>query len=175
MLGAKKFFISMLSTTSNDRKMKGASVFSDSVLLPGTREEIFDFFSQAANLQDITPAWLHFEILTPSPVLMRVGTLIDYRLRVHGFPWRWQTEITVWEPPARFVDEQKRGPYRLWVHEHRFEGRPGGTLMTDTVHYRAPGGRLVHWLFVRRDVERIFKFRRERMLARFSTHDAAQE
>jgi ligand-binding SRPBCC domain-containing protein len=94
---------------------------------------------------------------------MKAGTLIDYRLRIRGLPVRWQTEITAWQPPHRFVDEQKRGPYRLWVHEHRFESKAGGTLCTDHVRYAVPGGEWVHRLFVRRDVERIFAFRAVRL------------
>ncbi len=84
-------------------------------------DEVFDFFADAGNLELLTPPWLHFEILAPSPVEMREGTLIDYKLRLHGVPIRWQSEITVWQPPFRFVDRQRRGPYRLWVHTHRFE------------------------------------------------------
>jgi ligand-binding SRPBCC domain-containing protein len=128
-------------------------------------EEVFAFFADAANLQTLTPPWLDFTILTPAPILMRPGTLIDYRLRLHGFPIRWQSEITVWEPPHRFVDEQRRGPYKLWLHEHRFEAREGGTQVTDDVRYAVPGGRLTDRLFVRRDVERIFAFRREKLQA----------
>jgi ligand-binding SRPBCC domain-containing protein len=137
--------------------------FHAELWLPRRAEEIFEFFSDAANLQAITPDWLNFEILTPRPIEIRAGTLIDYRLRVHGLPLRWQTEITAWQPPHRFVDEQKRGPYRHWVHEHRFETKDGGTLCTDHVRYAVPGGELVHRLFVRRDVERIFAHRAVKM------------
>ncbi|MEI7938236.1 MAG: SRPBCC family protein [Verrucomicrobiota bacterium] len=137
------------------------------IWLPRPLEEVFDFFADARNLQALTPDWLDFSVLTPAPILMRAGTLIDYRLRLRGFPIRWQSEITAWEPPHRFVDEQRRGPYKLWIHEHRFEARDGGTLVGDFVRYAAPGGWLVEWLFVRRDVERIFQFRREKLLALF--------
>lgn len=137
--------------------------FQTELWLPKPREQVFAFFSDARNLQAITPDWLDFCVLTPGPILMRPGTLIDYRLRLHGFSIRWQTEITAWEPPARFVDEQRRGPYRAWIHEHRFEAGDNGTLVIDGVRYRPPGGRLVDWLFVRRDVERIFHFRRGRL------------
>ena len=136
--------------------------------------EVFAFFADAHNLQAITPDWLGFSILTPAPILMRAGIRIDYRLKLHGFSIRWQSEITAWEPPHRFVDEQRRGPYRLWVHEHRFEARDGGTLVSDLVRYAAPGGRLVEWLFVRRDVERIFQSRREKLLALFETGEDAR-
>jgi ligand-binding SRPBCC domain-containing protein len=124
---------------------------------------VFPFFSEAQNLEVITPPWLKFEVLTPAPIAMRVGTLIDYRIRIHGVPIRWRTEIAEWQPPARFVDVQLRGPYRLWHHTHSFEESAGGTLCVDRVRYRPRGGALVHWLFVRRDVERIFEFRRHKM------------
>jgi ligand-binding SRPBCC domain-containing protein len=92
---------------------------------------------------------------------MRPGTLIDYRIRIHGVPVRWRTEITAWQPPYQFVDEQLRGPYRLWHHTHIFEERDGGTLCTDRVRYAPIGGALLNWLFVRRDVAKIFEYRRQ--------------
>lgn len=131
--------------------------------LPRLRPEIFPFFADARNLEAITPPWLGFSILTPGPIRMRRGTLIDYRLRLRGIPLRWRSEITAWEPTIRFVDEQRRGPYLLWVHEHGFEERNGGTLVTDHVRYAVPGGTLIHRLFVRRDVEAIFAFRRRKL------------
>lgn len=141
--------------------------FETSVWLLRPRGEVFTFFSDAANLEAITPPWLNFHILTPPPIVMRAGALIDYRLRVHGLPLRWRTRIVVWEPPFRFVDEQLRGPYRRWVHEHTFEERDGGTLCGDRVEYDVPGGRLIERLFVRRDVERIFAHRKERLTEMF--------
>ncbi len=92
---------------------------------------------------------------------MAAGALIDYRLRWHGIPMRWRTEIEVWEPGVRFVDRQIRGPYRLWRHEHLFEEHRGGTLVEDKIAYAAIGGRLAHSLVVNRDVETIFNYRRE--------------
>ena len=127
--------------------------------LPRPRGEVFPFFSDAKNLQTITPSWLNFEILTPQPVAMRVGTRIDYRLRFRGLPIRWQSEITAWEPPHRFVDEQRRGPYRRWKHTHVFEEHDGGTKCLDQVEYAVWGGALINWLMVRRDVEQIFAYR----------------
>ena len=131
--------------------------------LPRPVDEIFGFFADAYNLQMLTPDWVNFEILTPKPIQLRAGALIDYRLRIHGLPVRWQTEISAWEPPHRFVDEQKRGPYRLWIHEHRFTPQNGGTLCTDQVRYAVLGGGLVNRWFVRRDVGRIFAFRRRKL------------
>jgi ligand-binding SRPBCC domain-containing protein len=131
-------------------------------------EFIFSFFADARNLQAITPPWVGFQILTPEPIAMKVGALIDYRIRIHGLPLRWRTEITDWAPPFRFVDQQLKGPYRRWIHTHRFEARDGGTLCLDHVEYAVPGGSLVHRLVVKRDIERIFDFRREALTRRFS-------
>lgn len=133
--------------------------FTNELWLPAARERVFSFFSAASNLEAITPPWLRFEVLTPEPIRMGTGTLIDYRIRIHGIPIRWRTEITRWNPPESFVDVQLRGPYRLWFHEHTFQVKDGGTLCTDLVRYRPRGGGLLNWLFVRRDVERIFAFR----------------
>lgn len=133
------------------------------VRLPRPIEEVFPFFADAANLDRLTPPWLHFRILTERPIPMAVGTRIDYRLRLHGIPIRWQSEITEWDPPHGFVDEQRRGPYRVWIHRHSFEPRPGGTLVGDHVRYAVPGGPLVDRLFARRDLRRIFDYRTEQL------------
>jgi ligand-binding SRPBCC domain-containing protein len=135
--------------------------------LPRPLAELFPFFADAANLERITPPWLSFHVLTPAPVEMRPGALIDYRLKVRGIPLRWRTRIAVWEPPGRFVDEQVRGPYRRWVHEHTFLERAGGTLCRDHVRYAVPGGELVHRWLVRPDVERIFAYRQQALARLF--------
>jgi ligand-binding SRPBCC domain-containing protein len=136
--------------------------------LPRPRPEIFAFFADAGNLEALTPPWLRFRIITPQPLEMRAGALIEYRLRVHGIPVRWKTEITAWESPHRFVDEQRRGPYRLWVHEHTFEDAPGGgTFVCDRVRYQVPFGRLANWLVVERDARTIFRYRSEALLRVF--------
>jgi ligand-binding SRPBCC domain-containing protein len=135
--------------------------------LPRPRAEVFAFFANAHNLQTITPPWLNFEVLTPAPIAMKPGALIDYRIRVRGLPIRWRTEIIEWSPPHQFVDMQLRGPYTLWHHTHTFEERDGGTLCRDDVRYRPRGGALVNWLFVGRDVERIFAHRRNRLTTIF--------
>ncbi len=133
-------------------------------LLPGTPAEVFPFFADARNLEALTPSFLGFRILTPLPIEMREGALLDYSLSLFGLPVRWKTRISVWEPGVRFVDEQLSGPYALWRHTHSFERRGTGTLMRDVVHYREPFGPLgavAHRLFVAKTVERIFDYRRE--------------
>jgi hypothetical protein len=134
-------------------------VFETSLWLPAPRARVFPFFAEARNLQILTPPWLNFQILTPGEITMRPGALIDYQLRIHGWPVRWRTEITAWEPPFRFEDQQRRGPYRQWIHTHTFTEENGGTRCDDRVVYAVPGGALVNRLFVRRDVEKIFAFR----------------
>ena len=145
------------------------SLFQMEIWLPRPVQEVFGFFADASNLQGLTPKWLHFTILTPPPLNIQKGTIIDYRLRIHAIPVYWRTEITAWEPPNRFVDEQRRGPYRQWIHEHRFEAHGTGTKMVDSVKYAVLGGWLVEKLFVRRDIERIFAFRREQLKRRFES------
>jgi ligand-binding SRPBCC domain-containing protein len=131
-------------------------------------EELFGFFGNALNLEAITPPWLGFRVVTPEPIQMGPGTLIEYRLELHGVPIRWRTKIAVWDPPRRFVDVQLSGPYRMWHHTHDFEPAPGGgTLMRDTVRYAlplGPLGEIAHRLLVRRDLERIFDFRESAVL-----------
>ena len=140
-----------------------------SATLPFPRERVFDFFSRAENLELLTPPWLSFNILTPAPIRMGEGALIDYRLRLHGIPITWRSEITVWEPPYRFVDEQRRGPYRLWVHTHRFTEVDGGTQVEDLVKYAVVGGSLINKLFVAPDIKRIFDYRQTRLRELFET------
>lgn len=129
-------------------------------------EETFRFFSDAANLERITPAFLNFHVETASPIELQPGTRIDYRLRLYGVPLRWRTEIEVFEPPRRFVDVQLRGPYRLWRHTHEFAAEGAGTRMNDRVEYQLPLGPLgsaAHAIFVGRTLERIFDYRRKRI------------
>lgn len=122
-------------------------------------EDVFAFFSDAHNLESITPGWLRLRVLTPGPIDMGMGARIRYRFRVRGIPARWDSEITAWEPPLRFVDEQRRGPFRRWAHEHTFLAHDGQTIARDDVHYAVPGGQLLHDLFVRQDLERLFSYR----------------
>jgi hypothetical protein len=130
------------------------------IIVPASLGETFAFFADAANLQRITPPWLHFSIRTPMPVQMRVGLEIAYRVALYGLPMPWRSRIEVWQPGVRFVDRQIVGPYRWWWHEHRFEAAPEGTRVIDRVDY-APR---IGWLsgaLVRRDLRRIFEYRHE--------------
>jgi ligand-binding SRPBCC domain-containing protein len=137
--------------------------------VPRTPQEIFPFFADAANLNSLTPPWLSFRILTPLPIQMQEGALIDYRIRLKGIPMGWRTRIGAWQPPFRFVDEQVRGPYLLWQHEHRFEPQEGGTLCVDVVRYKHIGGPLAQTLMVGPDLDRIFAYRKQRMQELWST------
>ena len=136
--------------------------------LPRPLADVFTFFADAGNLEAITPPWLRFRILTPRPIAMRAGARIRYRIRLRGLPIGWETEITAWDPPRRFVDEQLRGPYRVWIHEHEFAERDGGTEVRDRVRYAVPGGFIVDRVVVRRDVRRIFEHRARRLEELFS-------
>jgi ligand-binding SRPBCC domain-containing protein len=125
-------------------------------------DEVFEFFSQARNLEALTPSWLRFHVLTPEAIPMHSGTVIEYRLRLRGVPLRWVSLIEEWEPGRKFVDRQLSGPYRLWHHTHEFASHPDGTLVRDRVRYQLPFGPLgavAHVLFVRRDLDRVFEFR----------------
>ena len=138
--------------------------------LPRPPAEVFPFFADALNLERITPEWLHFKVLSRSPGEIGAGTLISYRLRLHGVPVRWLTRIEQWHPDRRFADIQLRGPYRFWHHVHAFEPDGDGTLMRDTVRFAmraGPVGELALRAFVRRDLERIFDHRSERVAAIF--------
>lgn len=136
--------------------------------LPRAPEDIFPFYSDAFRLEELTPPLLHFHVVTPPPIEMRAGVEIDYKLRLRGLPLRWRSRITAWEPPHRFVDEQIRGPYRRWVHEHTFIPQNGGTLVKDVVEYDMLGGRLANRLLVRNDLRRIFAYRQERLAQIFT-------
>jgi ligand-binding SRPBCC domain-containing protein len=140
-----------------------------SMRLPLAREEVFAFFAEAANLERITPPELGFEILTPQPLHLGEGTLIDYRLRLFGVPLDWQTQIMCWEPPRKFVDAQLRGPYKRWIHTHCFRKEEGGTIVEDAVEYCLPYwplGEIVYPL-VRVQLHRIFRHRQQAIRAYF--------
>jgi ligand-binding SRPBCC domain-containing protein len=145
----------------------------ESVEVAADRDTVFAFFSDASNLEVLTPPQLRFRILTPEPIAMRAGALIDYTIRLRGFPVRWRTRIAGWTPPKGFVDEQLRGPYRTWIHTHRFVRTVRGTLIEDHVRYSlplGPIGRLALPL-VRRELRGIFAYRRAQVLELFGGVD----
>ena len=129
--------------------------------LPVAIDRVFPFFARAENLQRITPPELKFRMLTPSPITIDQGTLLDYQLRLFVVPFRWQSRISVWEPPYRFIDEQLSGPYREWIHTHEFTTTAAGTMITDHVQYRLPLFPLgeLSYPLVRLQLARIFSYR----------------
>lgn len=132
--------------------------------LPLSRPAVFAFFADAANLELITPPELNFAIITPLPLEMKAGTIIDYRLKLFGLPFSWRTGITAWNPPDLFIDEQLEGPYAKWVHRHTFrEGSGGATVMIDEVSYRLPLSPFTEFAYpiVRAQLERIFTYRQK--------------
>lgn len=138
-------------------------------------DDVFAFFSDAGNLERLTPAFLNFKILTPLPIEMKQGALIEYQIKLFGIKMRWLTEITKWEPNRRFSDVQREGPYLLWDHEHRFRKVGNSTLMVDTVRYAVPGGILepmVHRLFVRNRIQEIFAYRERAITELFTSAQA---
>ena len=153
-------------------------VFTSLQDLPAPRGEVFTFFSDPANLEALTPPWLRFEVLTARPLPQGKGALFDYRIRVRGLPIRWRTLIETFVPDELFVDRQIAGPYALWHHTHRFEDLPpsadlpnGGTRMTDQVRYRVGWGFIGHIvtaLWVRRDIAKIFEYRKQALAERFT-------
>jgi ligand-binding SRPBCC domain-containing protein len=159
-----------MQTISTRRDAHATWVLEREQIVPRPVEEVFAFFSEAQNLEELTPPFLRFQILTPLPIAMGEGTLIDYRIRLFGVPMKWRTRIDVWEPNVRFVDRQLRGPYADWRHLHAFEPVAGGTRMLDRVDYAiglGPLGSLARALFVRRQLETIFDYRREAVERRF--------
>lgn len=135
-----------------------------SITISRPLREVFDFFADAGNLERITPPELNFHIITPRPIEIEKGKLIDYRLSLRGLPMKWRTEISVWDPPFEFVDQQLNGPYKQWIHRHRFtELEKGKTLIDDEVRYRLPLeplGDVVHFI-VRRELDYIFDHRQK--------------
>ena len=140
------------------RPAAGIQTLHSETIVPASLDGTFAFFADAANLEQMTPPWLNFRILTPLPIAMAEGTMIDYQISLYGVPIPWRTRIDAWEPGRRFVDRQVAGPYRWWHHEHRFERVAEGTRVIDHVEYVPRAAWLSLWL-VRRDVQRIFAFR----------------
>jgi len=137
-------------------------------------EKVFEFFADANQLERITPQWLHFKVLTPCPIEMKAGLILDYRIRLHAIPIKWRTEISAWEPPFRFVDQQLKGPYKRWHHEHTFQEVDGKTIVCDNVHYIPRGGSLIHRFMVKPDLEKIFRFRHDRLTEIFAEEIAGK-
>ena len=152
---------------ARDTAPRSVQTIESDIVLAAPLDEVFAFFAEAENLERLTPPWLNFTILTPRPIEMHEGLELDYRIRLHGLPIPWRTRIDEWVPGVSFVDRQLLGPYRWWRHEHRFEQVPGGTRVMDRVQYAARAGWGSNWL-VRRDLERIFAYRREAMRTIFS-------
>lgn len=168
----------MSAMTARRRTSRTPWVKHWQMFLPQPIDVVFDFFSNAENLEAITPPWLNFRIVTPTPIDIRQGTIIDYRLKVRGLPVKWQTLISDWHPPYRFTDQALRSPYRTWIHEHTFEPHEGGTICRDKVTYDIPGGPLrplVHQWFVEKDVNRIFQYRAEQLHERFGDQTPTPE
>lgn len=137
-----------------------------------SREELWDFISSPFNLKEITPDYMGFDIMTdPLPAKIYAGLMISYRVKpVLGIPMNWLTEITHVKEPVYFVDEQRSGPYALWHHEHRLSPTEKGIQMTDLVTYRVPAGplgTLAHRLFIRKQLEGIFHYRKIALEKRF--------
>ena len=146
---------SRLASSSREFTIEQEQAFDASI------DEVFPFFADPQNLPLLIPSWIRFGMVNPGPVDMAPRTRIDYRDRLHGIPFAWQSEISVCEPPFRFVDEQRKGPFRWWIHAHTFEeAGPGRTLVRDVVRYGVPGGALVNRLLVAPDLARIFAHRR---------------
>jgi ligand-binding SRPBCC domain-containing protein len=153
------------------RPERGLTQLHYETLVPAPLEDTFAFFADASNLQRLTPRWVHFSLRTPLPISMRAGLDIDYVIRLHGLPIAWTSRIDLWQPGRRFVDRQITGPYLWWRHEHRFEAAVGATRVIDEVEYLPRAAWLTaNW--VRRDVERIFSYRQNALLAIFH-HSAA--
>ena len=137
-------------------------------------EEVFQFFSKPENLSVITPAKLGFKILSPNPIKMEVGRLIDYNIYLMGIPIHWRTLITDYEPPNMFVDQQIKGPYAMWHHTHTFHKVKGGVEIKDRVVYSIPFGflgRLLNYLWIKRDLNNIFLHRKKVIDKLFENND----
>jgi ligand-binding SRPBCC domain-containing protein len=154
--GARRRWLRSLAT----RPQRNVTRVKYETLVPATLDVTFAFFSDAANLERLTPGWVQFSIMTPPPIVMRAGVEIDYRIRLYGVPLAWTSRIDVWEPGHRFVDRQVAGPYLWWHHEHRFERAGDATRVIDEVEY-LPRAAWMTARMVRRDVERIFRYREE--------------
>lgn len=163
-------------TGSTGPKRRAVHILEREQLIPLPLERTFAFFSRAENLEAITPPWLKFRLITKTPIEMKRGAIIEYNLRINGFPVYWRTLIAEYDPPHRFVDVQQQGPYKLWRHEHTFEAVDGGTLMRDRVEYQIGYGilgEIARRLFVARQLRQIWDYR-EKRLAEILSQEGAQ-
>ncbi len=163
-------------TESGSPQRRKVHILEREQFIPLPLDRTFDFFSRAENLEAITPPWLKFRLITKTPIEMKRGAIIEYNLRINGFPVYWRTLIAEYDPPHRFVDVQQKGPYRLWRHEHTFQEVEGGTLMRDRVEYQIGYGLLgeiARRMFVARQLRQIWDYR-EKRLAEILGREAAQ-
>jgi ligand-binding SRPBCC domain-containing protein len=149
----------MATLATGNRPASGISTLQSDTVVAASLADTFAFFACASNLERLTPPWINFRIRTPLPIEMQEGAVIDYQIVLYGIPIPWRTRIDVWQPGVRFVDRQLAGPYRWWHHEHRFEPDGHNTRVFDRVEY-VPRAAWLTSRLVRRDVERIFAFRR---------------
>jgi len=125
-------------------------------------DEVFSFFSRPENLGRITPPNLNFKIIKETPISMKEGEIIDYKISISLIPLRWKTLISEYNPPYKFVDEQIQGPYSLWIHSHDFEYKDGLTIVTDTVKYKPPFyfiGDIINKIYIKNMLNQIFEYR----------------
>ena len=163
------------NTDQHGGHFTGGYVMRAECVLPQDVEQVFPFFADAYQLEAITPPYLNFRVLTPRPIDMHAGQLIDYQLRLHRIPIGWKTKISAWEPNERFIDEAIKSPYKFWHHEHLFEPCADGTRVIEIVHYGVPGGALIHALLVRREVQKIFEYREQVLKSIFKPQTQAEK
>ncbi len=149
----------------NERGVDNCRTLARRQVIPAELDRVFPFFQSPANLALITPPSLGFRVITPPPIAMKQGQVIDYTIRLAGLPMAWRSLISTYEPPFCFVDEQLKGPYARWRHTHMFEACAEGTIVSDEVVYALPASlpplaeRVVHAAYVRPNLEKIFDYR----------------
>ncbi|MEO7367411.1 MAG: SRPBCC family protein [Gemmatimonadaceae bacterium] len=167
--GARSSFLAPVSSLVRRMLASREHVIEQRVWVRHPLKDVFPFFAPAENLERLTPPEVGFRIMTPLPIEMKRGALIDYTIKLFGFPLKWRTEITAWNPPNSFEDTQLRGPYAKWVHTHSFVEESGGTTIEDRVVYALPFGVLggIAHPIVARQLKRIFSYREKVLTARF--------
>jgi ligand-binding SRPBCC domain-containing protein len=172
MMSARIFESVVRVLGTGHRPDAGLRTLEVETVVASSLDATFAFFSDAGNLEQLTPPWINFQIRTARPIEMHAGAVIDYQISLYGVPIPWRTRIDVWEPGVRFIDRQVAGPYRWWLHEHLFEAVEGGTRVIDRVAYLPRAAAISAWL-VRRDVERIFAYRQAILPRLFAANDRA--